>query len=251
MNDRNSTSGFDIGQSLENLLNKLFEFLPQLLGFILLIVIGYLVAKIVGSLVKKALQKARFDRALHNSAAGNYIARFVDRPSRFTGKLVFWLIFLFFLSMALSALQLPLLDQIVGQIYAYIPKIVSAVVIFLVASAISAGTARFVMGVMGRTPTAKLITTVVPVVVLSIATFMILNQLGIARDIVNILFTAIVGSVALGMALAFGLGGRDVARELLEQAYNSGKQNAGQAKSDMQRATRNTKRQAERLNDNV
>lgn len=244
-------NGFDIGQALENAVSKIFEFLPQLLGAIVLLVIGYFISKVIGGIVRKLLQKARFDRAMHNSAAGNYVSRIVESPASFVGKAVFWLVFLFFISMAASTLNLPLLDKIVNGVYSYIPRVVSAIAIFLIASAISAGTAKFVQRVMGRTPTAKLISTIVPIVTLSIASFMILNQLNIAKDIVNILFTAIVGAIALGMALAFGLGGRDVAKELLHQAYDAGKDNVGQAQADVKRAADNTKREAERIKRNA
>ena len=72
---------------------------------------------------------------------------------------------------------------------------------------------------MGDTPTGGIVETVAPVLVMAIATFMILDQLKIANNIVMITYAAIVGAVALGMALAFGLGGRDVAGRLLENAY--------------------------------
>ncbi|MDB5177236.1 MAG: CmpX protein [Candidatus Saccharibacteria bacterium] len=240
-------SSIDIGQSFENGVTKVFDFLPQLLGAIVILIIGYIIAKVVGGIIRRLLQRVRFDRAMHSSVAGNYVSRIVDSPSRFTGNVVYWLIFLFFISMAATALQLPALDKIVNDIYSYIPRIVSAIIIFLVASAVSAGTAKFVQRVMGRTPTAQLISTIVPIVTLSIAAFMILNQLDIAKDIVNILFTAIVGAVALGMALAFGLGGRDVAKQLLQQAYDFGRDNASQAQADVKRAAANTKREADRL----
>jgi hypothetical protein len=80
---------------------------------------------------------------------------------------------------------------------------------------------------------------------------MILNQLGIARDIVNILFTAIVGAVALGLALAFGLGGRDVARELLEQAADTARSNSDRIKSETSQAVDATKREANRMKRNA
>lgn len=239
--------GFDIGQSLEDAVNKVFSYLPQLLGALVILLIGYLVAKIVSATVRKLLQRVRFDRAMHSSALGNYIARIVESPSRFVSRVTYWLLFLFFVSMAASTLKLTLLDQILNGVYSYIPRVIAAVAIFLVASAISGGTAKFVQRVMGRTATAKLITTIVPIVTLSIATFMILNQLNIAKDIVNILFTAIVASLSLGMALAFGLGGREVAAELLQQAYQSGRQNVGQAQADMKMAAANTKREAQRM----
>ena len=135
--------------------------------------------------------------------------------------------------------------------YSYIPNVIAAVLIFLIASAISAGVAGFAMRVMGRTAIAKIVTAVVPAITMSLAVFMILNQLGVAKDIVNILFTAIVGAVALGLALAFGLGGRDVARELLEQATESARNNSDQIKSETKRAAESTKREANRMKDNA
>jgi len=79
---------------------------------------------------------------------------------------------------------------------------------------------------------------------------MILNQLEIAPEIVSILFTAIVGAIALGLALAFGLGGRDVARDMLQTAYDNTRRNKAQIKSEFDRAAQNTKRQVNRAKDN-
>lgn len=238
---------FNIQQSLGDILRRIIEFLPQLIGALVILLIGYLVAKGVGNLVRRALQQVRFDRAIHNTSAGNVVGRMVDSPSRFVGKVAYWLIFLLAISLAVTALNLPALNQILNAIYAYVPNVIAAVIIFLIASAISAGTAKFVQRVMGRTATAKLISTVVPTITMSLAVFMILNQLGIAKDIVNILFTAIVGAAALGFALAFGLGGRETARQVLEQAVDSARANSDQMKSDMQTAATNTKREANRL----
>ena len=76
--------------------------------------------------------------------------------------------------------------------------------------------------ILGDTPTGKLVATALPVLSMAIAVFMILNQLKIATDIVVITYAALMGAVALGMALAFGLGGSDVASRMLEDAYRSG-----------------------------
>jgi hypothetical protein len=75
---------------------------------------------------------------------------------------------------------------------------------------------------MGETPTGRLMATAVPALVMAIAVFMILNQLKIAADVVTITYAALMGALALGLALAFGLGGRDVASRLLEDAYRRG-----------------------------
>jgi hypothetical protein len=241
------TLNYNFGQAFGDILRRIVEFLPQLLAAILILIIGYFISKGIARLVRRGLQRMRFDRALHSSSAGNVIARVVESPSKITGQIVFWLLFVVFISFAVSALNLPALNQLLTTVYSYVPSIIAAILIFLVASAISAGTAKFVQRVMGRSATARLASAVIPTIVMSLAVFMILNQLGIARDIVNILFTAIVGAAALGLALAFGLGGREVARGLLEQAVDSARANADQIKSDVRTGAANTKREVNRM----
>lgn len=240
----------DVQQSFENILNRIIEFLPNLIGAILILIIGYMIAKLLEKVIRKALNRARFDRAMHNSSAGKTISRVIESPSKLGGRIAFWLVFVGAISLAVSALNLPVLNDLLNTIYGYVPSVIAAVLIFLVASAISAGVAGFATRVMGRTALSKIVATVVPTIVMSLAVFMILNQLGIARDIVNILFTAIVGAAALGLALAFGLGGRDVARELLEQAAGSARNNSDRFKSEAKQAAETTKREANRMKDN-
>lgn len=237
--------------SFQNALARLFDYLPQLIGAILLLIIGYVIAKVLMSIVRKGLHRLRFDRALHTSAAGGVISRMIESPSRFVGKIVFWLVFLGFVSLAISALNLPALNSLIGAIYSYMPHVIAAVVIFLVAGAVSGVAVAFVQRVMGRTALAKLIATVIPSITMSIAVFMILNELMIARDIVNITYTALIGSVALGLALAFGLGGREVAARLLDQAYQTGRDNADSVKDEMSRASQNAKRESSRAADKL
>lgn len=233
-------------RSLESGLSRVFDYVPQILTALVLLLLGYFIARLLAGAVRKSLRRLRFDKAMNASPAGNYIARLVESPARFVGQLTFWIIFLAFITFAVSALDLPLLNQIVQGIYAYLPNVIAAVIIFLVASAISAGAAGFATRVMGPTPTARLVAAVVPALTMSIAVFMILNQLRIAPEIVLITYTAIIGAVALGLALAFGLGGRDVAARMLEQAYEAGRRNVGAAKRDARTARDNAKREADR-----
>lgn len=217
-------SSFDLGQSIENGLTKLFEYLPQVIGAVFLLLIGYVAAKIVQRVTRRALTKLRFDHTITSSPAGSTIHRVIDRPTRFVSKVAFWLVWLGFISFAVSALNVPAVTLFVAGIYSYVPDVIAALAIFLVASTISAGSSRFIKRVLGNTPTSNVLRTVTPSIVMSIAVFMILNQLGIAKDIVNITYVAIMGSLSLGLALSFGLGGRDLAGRILEDAYSSGKE---------------------------
>ena len=106
--------------------------------------------------------------------------------------------------------------------------------IFVVAGALAAAVGGLVARTMGDTPTGKVVGSVVPVLVMAIATFMILNQLQIAPEIVTITYAALLGGVFLAMALAFGLGGREVAGQMLSDAYDKGQEQRGQVRHDME-----------------
>lgn len=238
-------SATDVGLAFRNGLTRLFDYLPQLIGAILILILGYIVAKIIQAAVYRILRGMRFDRAMHTSPAGRYITRIVESPTRLSAAIAFWVIFLIFVSFAVSALNLQVLNYIVDGVYAYLPRVIYAVIIFLVASAISAGADAFILRIMGRSPLSRIITAIVPAVALSIAAFMILDELQIAQNIVLITYAAIMGSLALGLALAFGLGGRDLARTVLEQAYDAGRRNAGTVRREATRARDNARRAAD------
>ena len=233
---------FDLTQELEAVVGNIIGFLPNLLAAVLILLIGGLIASALARLTQKVLKRLRFDRAIHSSPAGATVSRVVESPSYFTGRVVFWLVMIGAISLAVAALNLPILNDLLAGIYSYVPNILAAVLIFLVASAISAGAAAFIQRVMGRTAISRIAAAAVPAVTMSIAIFMILNQLGIAKDIVNILFTAIVGAISLGLALAFGLGGRDVARGLLEQAVDTARAKQDSVKAQVSSAAENARR---------
>ena len=239
----------NVGDSALTALDSLFGFLPKLLGFILVLAIGWIVAKVVKTAVTKLLQKVGLDKALHSGTTGQYVDRVAPdtSPSRLIGSLTYWFIFLGALAIAVSQLGIAALDNFVAAIGAYLPNIVAAVLIFVVAGAVAAAIGGLVARTMGDTPTGKVVGSVVPVLVMAIATFMILNQLQIAEEIVTITYAALLGAAALAMALAFGLGGRDLANRMLSDAYDKGQEQRGQVKRDMEIGKERGRRDAERV----
>jgi Mechanosensitive ion channel, conserved TM helix len=239
----------NVGDSAQTALDSFFGFLPKLLGFILVLAIGWIVAKVVKTAVTKLLQKVGLDKALHSGTTGRYVDRIAPdtSPSRLIGSLAYWFIILGALAIAVSQLGIAALDNFVAAIGAYLPNIVAAVLIFVVAGAIAAAIGGLVARTMGDTPTGKVVGSVVPVLVMAIATFMILNQLQIAEEIVTITYAALLGAAALAMALAFGLGGRDLANRMLSDAYDKGQEQRGQVKRDMEIGKERGRRDAERV----
>jgi small-conductance mechanosensitive channel len=226
----------NVKDSFQNALDKLVAFIPNLIGCLVLLLIGFIVAKVVASVVAKALQSVGLDRHLHESDAHQYVERVLPgaSPSKGISRVVFWLVFVFFLTSAIGALQIPAVTTFMNQVLAYLPNVIAAIIIFVVAAAVAGAVAAGVAKLMGDTPTGKIVATIVPALVMVIAMFMILNQLKIAEQIVSIAFAATMGALALGLALAFGLGGRDVARRMLEDAYAKGSAAKAQVGQDLE-----------------
>jgi hypothetical protein len=225
----------DVEQSFQEGLDAFVAFLPNLIGCIVLLIIGFIVAKVVAAVVRKALEGLGLDRHLHSSDAHSYVERVMPgaSPAKGISRVVFWLIFIFFLTSAIGALRIPAVTTFMNQVLAYLPNVIVAIVIFVLAALIAGAVAAGASKVMGDTPTGKIVATVGPALVMVIAMFMILDQLKIAETIVTIAFAATMGALALGLALAFGLGGRDVAARLLDDAYAKGRDAREQAKSDI------------------
>jgi small-conductance mechanosensitive channel len=226
----------DIGDSFQNATDSFFAFLPNLLGFLIILLIGFIVAKVVAAVVRKVLEKVGVDRRLRESDANSYVDRVMPgaSPSNGIARAVFWLIFIFAIFSAIGALGVPALTGFMSAVLAYLPNIIVAILIFVVAALIAGGVGAGVAKVLGDTPTGKVVATVVPAIVMVIAMFMILEQLQIAPEIVRIAFAATMGALALGLALAFGLGGRSVAQRMLEDAYRKGQDAKVQAQSDIE-----------------
>ena len=234
----------DIGNSVERGFTEFFAWLPALLGALAILVIGYFVAKVVSGLVWRGLHRVGFDRTLHAGQGGSFVQKITSSPSKLIGTIAFWAVLLGAISLAVSVLGIEALTNFVAAIYAYLPNVLAALLIFLVASAIAAGVATLVTKTMGGTALGKIVATAAPILVMTIATFMILDQLMIAESIVTITYAGLVGAIALGTALAFGLGGRDVAKEMLQGAYEKGQENKEQFKQDLDTGMSRAKEEA-------
>lgn len=221
-----------VGDYFGDLLVQIVSVIPKLLGAAVILLVGYFVAKALCKLIDGLLDKVNFDQRLHSGQGGNIIQKAVPQPSDLLGRIAFWVIFLFSISAAVTVLGIPLLTDLVRALYSYVPNVIAAVVIFLVAGAVSGGAAALVSRTIGDTPTGKVVATAAPVVIMSIAGFMILNQLLIAPAIVTITYAALLGSAGLGLALAFGLGGREVAGRILSDAHAKSRNTVQQVKQD-------------------
>jgi Conserved TM helix len=242
-------AAIDIGTSVQTALDAFFGFVPNLIGFFVILLVGWVIAKVARTAINKVLDKLGVDRRLHASPAGEYVERISPgaRPSHLIGAIAYWFIFLFAISAAIGALKIAALTDFIAQVQAFLPNVIVAVLIFVIAAVLAGGVAGVVQKLMGDTPTGKVVTAVVPGLILAIGTFMMLNQLRIAEEIVTITYAALLGMLALAGALAFGLGGRDVAARMLDDAYDSGRRNKDRVKRDVQAGKERGQEQRDRI----
>lgn len=228
----------DINQSLQQASDEFFAWLPKLVGAFVILLIGYIVARVIAGVVRKAMQSVGADRALETGRAGDYKQQFAPtmQPSRVVSTIAFWFVFGAAILLAISTLGIEALQSTVASVVGYLPNVVAAVLIMLVAVALASVVGGLASRFAAGTMLGKLIQTVVPVLVITIALFMALVQLKIATQIVVATYVLVLGAISLGFALAFGLGGREVAAKMLAAAYASGQEALPQIKQDAQRA---------------
>jgi hypothetical protein len=242
-----------VGNSVQQGLDSFFAFIPNVIGFLVILLIGFIIAKVVKGVIAKLLEKVGLDKALHSSDAGQYVEKVSPgaSPAKLIGSVAFWFIFLFAISAAIGALKIAALTEFISKVQAFLPNIIVALLIFVIAAVLAGAIGGAVHKLMGDTPTGKIVRAVVPGLVMAIATFMVLDQLQIAPAIVTITYAALIGMLALAGALAFGLGGKDVASRMLEDAYRSGQQNKEQVKQDVQQGKERAQQQAQQAQTRV
>jgi hypothetical protein len=140
---------------------------------------------------------------------------------------------LFVISAAIGTLGIPALTGFMNQVLAYLPNVLAALLIFIVAAAIAGAVGGLTHRTMGDTPIGKIVHVAAPALIMGIAVFMILAQLGIAPVIVTITYVGLIGSTALAAALAFGLGGRDAAAEMINSDYRRARDQADPVSADL------------------
>jgi len=209
--------------TLERFYDGVMQFLPSLLATLVIIIAGWLVAWLLQVIVRRALGITRFDHFCANSGATQVLTRadIQTAPSILVGKFVFWLVFVVFIMSGVSALGLGVVNQLISAFFLYLPRVFAAFLILLIGFLIGnfLSRAALLAAVNAGFPSPRIVSGVVKFLIAILAFAMALEQLQIARSIVTAAFAIAFGAVMLGLALAFGLGGRDVARQVLEQRF--------------------------------
>ncbi len=215
--------------AISNALNSFLSAIPQVLGALLIIIIGWLIASALARVTTGLLRRAGADRLMATHGSSVYGQRSTQfKPSSVVGEIVKWIVRFVFLVAAANVLGMTQISELLNQVLLWIPNLLVAAVILLIAPVI----ARFVRGAievgagqMGFT-NASLLGRVAEIAIVVFAVIVAINQIGIAANLVNTLFIGFVAALALAFGLASGLGGREVASQLTQEWYRASRSTA-------------------------
>src|SRR3954453_12190307 len=212
----------NFGDRLRTSLAQVFgDIVPALLGALVILFAGYLLAKVLEKLVERFLRRIRLNRMLEHGGVMHALERSGSHvnPTRVLSNLVFWLVMFAVILVAANALGLQSLANVFSDLVSYIPSVIAAIVIILAGIVLGGFVGGLISASAGALHGGRALARVGRGGVILLAVFMALQELGIATDIVTTAFAILFGAIALAMALAFGLGNRELAAEVTREWY--------------------------------
>jgi small-conductance mechanosensitive channel len=207
-------------QVYSNLVHMIAEFLPRFLVMLIIIVIGLLVAFVLRYILRALLGLTKLDRVSEAGGASR-VLRMAHLPSmtELLSRSIFWVTWFGFILVGLSVLGVAGLQEQISRLFRFLPEVFVAILILFLGVVIANFLSRTALlaAVNAGHPSAKILSWSIRFVIWILAISMTLEELGLARQTVISAFSIIFGASMLGLAIAFGLGGQDLARKFLER----------------------------------
>jgi hypothetical protein len=208
-------------ERLEHSFAMLGEFVPALFGALVILFAGYLVAKLIEKGTQKLLRRVRFNQMLERGGVMQAVERSGSHlnPAKVIANVLFWFVMFAVLLVAANAIGLESLANVFSELVSYIPSVIAAIVIIILGIVLGGFVGGLIMASAGGLHGGPWLARTGRAGGIVLAVFMALQELGIATDIVTTAFAILFGAVALALALAFGLGNRELAAEVTREWY--------------------------------
>lgn len=224
-----------IVDTLSRTLAGIIAFLPNLLGAILILIVGWIVAAVLRNLTDRVLESVGFDNLVQRGKVRErmeHTGRAFD-PSQIVASIVYWAVLITTFLLAANALGLAAISELLTRLVVFLPLVLVAIVVVVVAVAIAEIAFEAIMASIGdRVEGASVIANVARWSIIAFGIFAALSQLQIASSIVNALFFAIIGAISVAFAISFGLGNVDLAKEVTRNWYNRAQGKVEKAKEE-------------------
>ncbi len=218
--------------SLNKFLGKLVTFFPNLLAMITIFIIGFFIAWVFKIVLSRFLKAIQFDRVSERWGLTHILSggRLVSSPSHLLSRFFYWVIVLITLILGISALELTVIQNFIARFFNYLPHLFSAIIILIIGYliAIFLGQATLIAAVNAQIESARLLSRATRWIIIILSLTMALYQLGLAENVIVAAFIILFGGIVLAMAIAFGWGGRELAKEFLENLAKRGEKGEGE-----------------------
>jgi hypothetical protein len=213
-------TGDALRASLAGALNTFLSAIPRIVGFVFVLIVGWIVSSLLGRGVEALLRAVRFNDLARRSGFAGFVRQMgvKDDPAGVIAGIVKWFVRLITLVVAFDTLGLPAVSGVLQQLLLWLPNLVVALVVLVVGGLAANALSQLVRGTTAEAGFSNpdMLATVAKVAVWGFTIVVAVNQLGIATTLINTLLVGIVGAFTIAFGLAFGLGGRDRAAQLLD-----------------------------------
>ena len=236
--------GAAVMTSLTAALSLFLAAIPRVIGFLVILVIGWLIAGLLASATAALLRAVKFNDLAQRSGLSGFVQNMGLRTDAagVLANIVKWFVRIIVLVVAFDALGLPAVSAVLQQFLLWIPNLIVAVVVLVIAGLAANALGNLIRGSAAQAGLGNpdLLAGIARVAVWGFGIVVAVNQIGIAQTLVNTLFMGLIGALALALGLAFGLGGRETASQIVQGWY----QQTLEARPKLERAAENLERNA-------
>jgi hypothetical protein len=212
----------ELTQATLDMVHGILQFLPRLAGMLIVVVFGWVIAYILKSILRTILRLARFDKLSEDAGAAQLLKRAaLPSSTELLSRFVYWVAWIGFILIGVSVLGIVGLQEHVARFFGFLPRLFAALFVFFfgLLGASFFSRAALLAAVNADLPSPRLIASTIRTIIIVFAVSMGFEELGIGEHTTLVAFAIVFGALMLGLALAFGLGGRDLARHFLERRF--------------------------------
>src|ERR1051326_571205 len=212
----------ELARTMDEILTSFGRFLPRLLEMLGLVLVGWLIAFVLRVIIRSVLRILRFDKLSEHTGAAQLLSGVaLPSPTEMLSRFVFWMAWLGFILVGINVLGVVGVEQHITNFFGFLPRLVAAffILFFGLLAASFFSRAALLGGVNADIPSPRLVSLTIRTMIIFFVVSMAFEEIGIGSRTVFVAFSLTFGALMLGLALAFGLGGKDLARRYLERRF--------------------------------
>ena len=221
-----------IVEPIRQMLTRIIAYIPVLIGALVILIVGWIIARVIRSLVDGVLKLVRFDLLADKAGITSILKKgeLKITAREVVSGLVYWLIMIMVFVMAVDALGLPKASDVLTILFAYVPNVIASLLVLVVAMFLASFVAGIVQTAAGNAnmPRPEIFAGISRWAIIIFAVTIALEELGIAPLLVTTTFNIILGGICLALALAIGLGSKDCVAKYLEELKEKCSKKKGQ-----------------------